>query len=78
MENKEFYFQIFEDGHALVMVIDHAGNYSQHSSEDATEADGEGAFGPYSWENAQEWTATDRKGAESMLRFSFSDAEVAV
>ena len=74
-ENKEFYFRVFEDGDAMVMVIDENGNYSQHMSSDETEGDGEGAFGPYPWNNSQAWSKTTRKHAETMLKFKFTDLE---
>jgi len=74
-ENKEFYFRVFDDGDAMVMVIDANGNYSQHMSTDATEGDGDGAFGPYHWNESQAWTKTTREHAESMLQFTFTDLE---
>ena len=73
-ENKEFYFRVFDDGDAMVMVIDANGNYSQHISTDATESDGDGAFGPYPW-NSPAWTKTTREHAESMLQFTFTDLD---
>ena len=73
--NKEFYFRVFDDGDAMVMVIDANGNYSQHMSTDATEGDGDGAFGPYHWNESQAWTKTTREHAESMLRFTFTDLD---
>jgi hypothetical protein len=69
---KTYYFRVFDDGTAMVMVIDAKGNYSQHLSTDATEADGDGAFGPYHWNEAQAWSKTTREQAESMLQFEFS------
>lgn len=74
-ENKEFYFRVFDDGDAMVMVIDTNGNYSQHMSTDATEGDGDGAFGPYPWSNLPPWTQTTREHAESMLQFTFTDLD---
>ena len=74
-ENKEFYFRVFDDGDAMVMVIDANGNYSQHLSTDATEGDGDGAFGPYHWNDSQAWTKTTREHAETMLQFTFTDLE---
>lgn len=74
-ENKEFYFRVFDDGDAMVMVIDANGNYSQHLSADATEGDGDGAFGPYHWNDSQAWTKTTREHAESMLQFTFTDLD---
>jgi hypothetical protein len=75
-ENKEFYFRVLDDGDAMVMVIDANGNYSQHMSTDATEDDGDGAFGPYHWNESQAWTKTTREHAESMLQFTFTDNTV--
>lgn len=51
--NKEFYFRVFDNGDAIIMVIDHNGNYSQHMSTDETEGDGDAAFGPYYWNDSQ-------------------------
>ena len=71
----EFYFRVFDDGDAMVMVIDANGNYSQHLSTDATEGDGDAAFGPYHWNGSQAWTKTTRGHAESMLQFTFTDLD---
>lgn len=67
----EFYFTIKDDGEAIIMVIAADGSYSQHSSEDAVQGDGDGASGPYHWRNAQMWSKCDREKAESMLQFTF-------
>lgn len=65
----EYYFTVDDDGIATVMVISEDGSWSQHSSEDASLADGDGSLVPYEWRDAQRWSKTTREHANTMLQF---------
>lgn len=73
-----YYYRVFEDGETIVrcVFVDESGreaSYSDHSSKDETQADGDGAMYPPTWYDSAAWSQCDRKHAESMLKFSFRD-----
>ena len=74
----EYYYQVLEDGEAIVRCVFVAdsgreASYSDHSSNDETQADGDGAMFPPTWHDAAAWSECDREQAESMLQFTFRD-----
>jgi hypothetical protein len=72
IDTNEYWFTVNDDGVAIVMVISADGSWSQHSSEDDTEAEGDGAICAYDWKDSYRWDRTTKEHAESMLKFEFS------
>jgi|HubBroStandDraft_6_1064221.scaffolds.fasta_scaffold84302_5 hypothetical protein len=78
--NIQYYFMILEDETALVRAVreDEDGrelSYSDHSSEDESQADGDGSAYAPEWRHG--WDKCSKERAESMLQFQFDDEAVA-